>query len=132
MVAENHRSNFEDQTTILNCYIDVIRVSSSMSHQSAEERVVQNHRSDLLEGIVHPLSVVNKLIQEGVVSHQLAQEVGPSVNRTVTEKNSAILEAVSASIRADPRRIHVFLAVLETQVEAAPIARRMRRELGGE
>lgn len=97
---------------------------------SVEEKTFQNHRSDLLEVIVNPISVASHLIQEGVVSPQLAHEVGPSVARTISEKTFSILEAVCASIRSEPRNIHVFLAVLDTQAEAAPLARNMRQELG--
>lgn len=94
-----------------------------------ESKVFQNHRSNILKTIVNPLRVANTLVRERVVSPELAFKVASSANRTVLQKNAAIIEAVSASIHNDPSMLHVFLAVLETQAEAAPLASRMRQEV---
>ena len=95
---------------------------------SAEERVLQRHYDDLRRVIVHPLGVATQLVQEGVASSHLVE----AVNRqgiTISQKNVAILDAVCASIHSDPERFEVVMGVLESSTEAAPLVRKMKKQL---
>ena len=95
---------------------------------SAEERVLQHHYDDLRRVMVHPLGVATQLVQKDVASSDLVE----AVNRqgiTTSQKNVAILDAVWASIHSDPERFEVVMSVLENSTEAAPLVRKMKKQL---
>ena len=95
---------------------------------SAEELVLQRHYNDLRRVIVHPLGVATQLVQKDVASSDLVE----AVNRqgiTTSQKNVAILDAVWASIHSDPERFEVVMSVLENSTEAAPLVRKMKKQL---
>ena len=95
---------------------------------SAEKRVLQQHYDDLRRVIVHPLGVATQLVQEGVASSELIEVVNRQ-GITTSQKNVAILDAVWASIHSDPERFEVVMGVLENSTEAAPLVRRMKKQL---
>ena len=95
---------------------------------SAEERVLQCHYDDLRRVIVHPLGVATQLVQEGVASSDLVEVVNRQ-GITTSQKNVAILDAVWASIHSDPERFEVVMGVLENSTEAAPLVRKMKKQL---
>ena len=84
--------------------------------------------SDIQKAIVHPVSVVAKLYQEGMVSEDLVDEVVVST-KPCSEKNAAIMRAVDAVVTTDPEKLWAFIAVLEEFLESAPLGRKMRNEL---
>ena len=83
--------------------------------------------SDIQEAIAHPGRVVAMLYQEGVVSEEVVGKVDD--HKLCSEKNSAIMRAVGAAVRADHKTLWVLIAVLEKFAESAPVASRMRDEL---
>ena len=95
---------------------------------SAEERVLQRHYDHLRRVIVHPLGVATQLVQEGVASSDLVEAVNRQ-GTTTSQKNVAILDAVRASIHSDPERFEVVMGVLENSTEAAPLVRKMKKQL---
>ena len=95
---------------------------------SPEERVIQNHHSDLQHAIIYPLIFASKLLQEGVVSRTLVSEVNTQ-GRSQLQNSTAILTAVTASIHSKPDQFQVFMSVLEDSPESANLATRMRNEL---
>ena len=95
---------------------------------SPEERVIQNHYSDLQHAIIYPLIFASKLLQEGVVSRTLVSEVNTQ-GRSQLQNSTAILTAVTASIHSKPDQFQAFVSVLEDSPESANLATRMRNEL---
>ena len=84
--------------------------------------------SDISEVIAHRREVALLLFQEGVVAegvlHDVIVQAKPS-----SEKKNAIMRAVSAAVRGDPKKFLVLIAVLEKFAESAPVASRMREAL---
>ena len=78
--------------------------------------------------IVHPLGVATQLVQEGVASTELVEAVNRQ-GATTSQKNVAILDAVWVSIHSDPERFEVVMGVLENSTEAAPLVRKMKKQL---
>ena len=91
-------------------------------------QVLRRSFSDIQEVIAHPGRVAGMLYQEGIVSEEVVGEVGMPT-KPYSEKNAAIMRAVGAAVRADPKRLWVLIAVLEKFAESAPVAGRMRDEL---
>ena len=98
------------------------------SGPSPEEQIIQNHHNDLQEAIIHPLTVASKLLQEGVASRALVSAVSTQ-GRSQLQNSTAIITAVTASIRSNPDQFQVFMSVLEDSPESANLASRMRDEL---
>ena len=98
------------------------------SGPSPEEQVIQNHHNDLQEAIIHPLTVASKLLQEGVVSRALVSEVSTQ-GRSQLQNSTAIITAVTASIRSNPDQFQVFMSVLKDSPESANLSTNMRNEL---
>ena len=90
--------------------------------------VLQDHYASITAAILHPLELTGLLVQEGMVSRQLASEVmGKS---SLSERVALVMRAVTAAVEANSDQLRVFIAVLERFTEAAPVARRMSKELG--
>ena len=98
------------------------------SSTTAEERVIQKHHHDLQVAIIHPLPCASKLLQEGVVGMTLVNEISTQ-GRSQVQNSSAIVAAVTASIRNDPELFQVFMSVLEDSPETANLAKKMRNKL---
>ena len=90
---------------------------------STESEVLRRFYSDVQEVIAHPRSAASLLYQEGVISEEVLN-TEPS-----SEKNAAIIRAVSAAVKADPKKLLVLIAVLNRFAESAPVASRMRDAL---
>ena len=101
---------------------------SSYSQTSLEERILQNHYSDLHQGIAHPLSVATQLVQKRVVDMALVSKLTTPA-MSCLQKNATILSAVNSSVHNNPSHFQVLLSVLEDTAESATLARKMRREL---
>ena len=99
-----------------------------MESPSKESKVLRSFYSDVTEVIVHPGKVAPLLFQEGVVAEAVLDEVLVATKPS-SEKNHAIMRAVSAAVKADCLKIWVFIAVLEKSPESAPVASRMRDAL---
>ena len=99
------------------------------SQTSLEERILQNHYSDLHVGIVYPLRVATQLVQERVVDRALVSKL-MTPTMSCLQQNAAILSAVNSSVHNNPSHFQVLLSILENTAESAPLARKMRRELG--
>ena len=84
--------------------------------------------SDITEVIAHPRNVALRLYQEGVVAEEVLDEVIVPAKPS-SEKKDAIMRAVSAAVRGDPKKLLVFIAVLGKFAESAPMASRMRDAL---
>ena len=98
------------------------------SQTSLEERILQNHYSDLQQGIVHPLSIASQLVQRKVVDMALVSKLTTPA-MSCLQQNAAILSAVNSSVHNDPSHFQVLLSILENTAESATLARKMRREL---
>ena len=92
-----------------------------------ESEALRRFYNDTQEAIAHPGSVAGMLYQEGVVAERVVSEVND--HGLCSEKNAAIMRAVGAAVRADPKKLWVLIAVLEQFAESAPVAKRMRDEL---
>ena len=89
---------------------------------SPEERVIQNHHSDLQHAIIYPLIFASKLLQEGVVSRTLVSSEVNTQGRSQLQNSTAILTAVTASIHSKPDQFQVFMSVLEDSPESVNLA----------
>ena len=93
-----------------------------------ESEVLRKFYSDIHQVIVHPRDVTLLLYQEGVVAEAVLDEaIVPA--KPSPEKTVALMRAVSAAVKGDPKKLLVFIAVLEKFPESAPVASRMRDEL---
>ena len=99
-----------------------------MDAKSVESEVLRRFYGDIHEVIVHPRKVASLLFQEGVVSEEVVDKALVSAE-PYSEKNAAIMRAVSAAVKADPKNLQVFIAVLEKSPESAPMANKMRDAL---
>ena len=108
---------------------DDMEAAHKYSQTSLEECILQNHYSDLHVGIVYPLRVATQLVQERVVDMALVSKLmTPAMS--CLQQNAAILSAVNSSVHNNPSHFQVLLSILEDTAESAPLARKMRRELG--
>ena len=98
-----------------------------MESQSVESEVLRCFYGDIQEVIANPESVARWLYQEGVVAEGIVGDVND--HGLCSEKNAAIMRAVSAAIKADPKKLWVLIGVLKKFAESAPVASRMRDEL---
>ena len=101
---------------------------SSYSQTSLEERILQNHYSDLQQGIVHPLSIASQLVQRKVVDMALVSKLTTPA-MSCLQQNAAILSAVNSSVHDNPSHFQVLLSILEDTAESVTLARKMRKEL---
>ena len=99
-----------------------------MESQSLESEVLRRFFSNIHETIVQPRDVAFLLYQEGVVSEQVVDEVVVT-GKPCSEKNAAVMRAVEAAVKADPKKVWILIGVLEKFAEPAPVASRMREEL---
>ena len=99
-----------------------------MEAQSVESEALRCFYNDTQEAIAHPGSVAGMLYQEGVVAEGVVSEVNDR-GLCSAEKNAAIMRAIGAAVRTDPKKLWVLIAVLEQFAESAPVAKRMRDEL---
>ena len=93
-----------------------------------ESEVLRNFYSDITEVMAHPRKVALQLFQEGVVAEPVLDEVNVPA-RPPSEKKDAIMRAVSAAVKGDPKKFLVFIAVMQMFAEAAPVANRMKNAL---
>ena len=114
-------------SSILTC-TDMEVAAHRYSQTSLEERILQNHYSDLQQGIVHPLSIASQLVQRKVVDMALVSKLTTPA-MSCLQQNAAILSAVNSSVHNDPSHFQVLLSILENTAESATLARKMRREL---
>ena len=91
--------------------------------ESAHE-VLRSSYSDIHEAIAYPTKVALRLHQEGVVAEDVLDEVAVAT-KTLSEKITSIMRAVSAAIKSDPNTIWVLIAVLRKFPESAPVANNM-------
>ena len=94
-----------------------------MEPLSIETEVLRRFYSDIQEVMAHPRNTASLLYQEGVISEGVLN-TEPS-----SEKNSAIMRAVSAAVKGDRKKLLVLIAVLDKFAESAPVASRMRDAL---
>ena len=113
---------------IISLILSCSDMEAAHSQTSLEERILQNHYSDLHRGIADPLSVVTQLVQKGVVDMALVSKLQTS-GMSSLQQNAAILSAVNSSVHNNPSHFQVLLDVLEDTAESAPLARKMRNEL---
>ena len=99
-----------------------------MDPQSAVLEIFRRFSSNIQEVIVHPVRTATLLFQEGLISEEVVGDV-VGTNNAPSEKNAAIMRAVRASVRADPNRLWVLIAVLKKFGESTPVADRMRDQL---
>ena len=83
--------------------------------------VLRRFSSDIQRAIAYPGGAASMLYQEGVVFEDVVGEVVDSA-KPCSEKNAAIMRAVGAAVGADPKKLWVFIAVLEKFTEFAPVA----------
>ena len=93
-----------------------------------ESEVLREFYHVITEVIAHPRDVALLLYQEGVVAEGVLDEVFVPA-RPSSEKKDAIMRAVSAAVKGDPKKFLVLIAVMGTFAESAPVARRMRDAL---
>ena len=86
--------------------------------------ILRHFFSDVQDVIAHPRRVASMLYQEGMVSEDVVDEVIVST-KPCSEKNASIMRAVSAAVKADPKKLFVLIAVLEKFPESAPVASKM-------
>ena len=110
---------------VLSCsHMETVRKYSQVS---PEERILNNHYSDLMRMADLPCVAV-LLTQCGVVDPLLVYKLKP-LGMNYLAQRAAIIRAVSISVRINPSCFPVVLSILEAMVELAPLAERMRREL---
>ena len=93
-----------------------------------ESEVLRKFYSDITEVIAHPRNVALLLYQEGVVSEEVLDKVIVPAKPS-SEKKDAIMRAVSAAVKGDPKKFLVLITALERFAESAPVASRMRDAL---
>ena len=99
-----------------------------MESQPVESTVLVKFYSDIQDSILDPVRVASLLRQEGVVSKSLLDEVS-AVNRvTQSERAASILRHVETTVRVDPKKFWVFVAVLEQSGPPACIVARTLRD----
>ena len=90
-----------------------------------ESEVLRRFYSVITEVIAHPRDVALLLYEEGVVAEGVLDEVTVPAKPS-PEKKDAIMRAVRAAVRGDPKKLSVFITTLEKFSESAPVASRMR------
>ena len=105
--------------------LSTVKMASKVEPQSVESEVIRSFYNSIQEVIAHPGGVTAMLYQERVVSEGVVDEVVVS-NKPCSEKNAAIMRAVGAAVRGDPKKIWILIAVLESFAESISVANRMR------
>ena len=95
---------------------------------SKAEDVIQDYYASISDLILHPLDVATHLIQEKVVSRNLASEIMDT--SLLSNRVGLLMRAVTAAVKANSDHLRVFIAVLERYPEAAPVAGKMWKDLG--
>ena len=93
-----------------------------------EWNVLKDFYKSIHDVIAHPRDVALLLFQEGVVSEEVLGEVNVET-RSLSEKNTAIMRAVSAAVKGDPKKLLILIAVLKRFAESTPVAKQMKEVL---